>query len=850
MGDARARAAAEKDPPLLWLPEEISALILAEERRLILARQTQLDPGNTHVVDRCLITVPAYFGAEQIEATKEAGTLAGLVVMDLLQEPSAAAVYYCWKSKIQNGLFMVFDLGGGTFDVSVLRRQAGWSGVLGISGDNLLGGDDFDRVLAEYIRLAVGRDNPRCDLNLDMEKVEDRRIWEVLVFMAEGVKKALSRESAYLLRDTTLCDRRGARLNIDMKITRAQFEGLVAPLIDKCIPKCWEAIGKAKLKAGVSLAEVDQIFLVGGATHVPTVQREVRRRFCSGADTVPNTPAEIDRIVESVFGDDPAQTEQLRELVRDMMTRQERARCSEPMIDNPDLCVALGAAVQAGSHGAEVQGEHASVSITSPKTTSEATTLVAGKVTGEAGVNLQGAVAQLFGERVDVETPLDEEGAFAFRGVKLTKGVENSFDLRIVSATGQELATAIVTIAQVAEGSVRTAGPDSATTVSRPYALDVMHNGVLTRKVLVPSGASLPIDRQTHQLAVPDPNTGVIYFKVFQGFRLLKSIEAFVDPAVRPGALITFTFSVSRDHLMRATYQVAGDQAEHPVVIEPPDSLKPTRAEVSRVKDAIERELEYLDAVKRGSFQIRFKRLTDSAQEADEKGDEPKLIDRYEQLQGLHEEILREKVQLKPPLKEVEKSYGICGMLLDEIKKQQPDYADAEIRQNLKVTFDAAKAAYREKNQARYATHVETIQKAQKSLGHDYHRIIDEKVPLVKQAEDLIKQGLKEVEGLLQQADALVKTFEEKAKSETDPDAKSNLWNHAGQCGQCRDSLRTCQADLLELKGTYTSDPKAAIDKFYTLYPEIAHARNVLNQKASALDDQAPKTSVPVDLKG
>ncbi|MCX6630102.1 MAG: hypothetical protein NTW28_20990 [Candidatus Solibacter sp.] len=503
--------------------------------------------------------------------------------------------------------------------------------------------------------------------------------------------------------------------------------------------------------------------------------------------------------------------------------------------------------------GAEVQGEHASIVITSPRTTSEAAILVAGKVTGAAGVNLQGAMVQLFGERqaVEIETALGAEGAFAFRGVPLLAGVENVFDLFVVSGTGAELATSTVTIAQVAAGSVRAPGPDSATTVSRPYALDVMRHGVVTRKVLVPSGASLPIDRQTHELAVPDPNTGVIYFKVFQGFRLLKSIEAFVDPAVRPGTLITFTFTVSRDHLMRATYQVAGDPVEHPVVIEPPDSLKPTKAEVSRVKDAIERELEYLEPVKQGSFQIRFKRLAESAQEADEKGDEPKLIDRYEQFQGLHEEILREKVQLKPPLKEVEKAYGYCVMLLDEIKKQQPDYADGEIRQNLKVTFEAANAAYRDKNQARYAAHVEAIQKAQKSLGLDYHRIIDEKVPLVKQAEDSIKQGLKEVAGLLQQADALGGTFEEKARSESDQDAKSALQNHAAQCRQCRESLRTCQADLQELKGTYTGDPKAAIDRFYTLYPDIAHARNVLNQKASVLDDKAPKKeSVPIDLKG
>jgi len=855
MDDPRARAEVKKDPPLLWLPEEISALILAEERQQILIRQRELDPGNTHVADRCLITVPAYFGAEQMEATKEAGVLAGIEVLELLQEPSAAAVYYCWKSRIQDGLFMVFDLGGGTFDVSILRRQGGWSQVLGISGDNLLGGDDFDGALAEFIRATVAKENPGCDLQLDMARPEDKRIWDGLVFMAEGVKKALSREEDYLLRDTNASDRAGARLNIDMKITRARFESLIAPLIEKCIPKCWEAIAKAKLKSGVSLADMNQIFLVGGATHVPCVQLEVRRRFCSGEGAIPYTPAEVEAVVEGISGDDAQQTEELRKLAREMLSRQERAGCAKPMIDKPDLCVALGAAVQAGLYGVKMQGDHANIVVTSPRSTSEGATAIAGTVTASEGVKLLGATVYLTGDSTDVglEFTLSADGGFAFRGVPLRMGAESSFDLSVLSDEGFELARSRVKIAQVGVGSVRVPDPGSTATVSRPYTLNVVRHGIVTRKVLVPSGASLPIEREPYELAVPDPNKGVIYFKVFQGYRLLKSIEAFVDPTVRPGTPITFTFSIGRDHMMRATYQIAGDPDEHPVVIEPPDSLKPSKVDVSKLKDAISQEIEYLEPVKRESFKIRFEKLADSAREADAKGDEPKLIDRYEQLQGLREEILQDNVQIKPSWLEFEKSYGACTALLDSLKKQQPDYPDAEVRQNLSASRGAAKTAYGEKAQDRYAVHVEAVQNARKSLSRDYHRAVDETVSPVQRAKEMIGEHLEIAKNLLRKAEDAIRMLENNAKSAQDVTVKSSLINHSGQCRQCRDNVLTCQTGLMELMGSYTSDPKGTIDKCQTFSPILNNARNVLDQKQSILNDKVVSEQDPVlpwDLKG
>lgn len=826
--DAAKQEELKKDPPLLWLPEEISALILAEERRQIQSRLRELEPDKIQVADRCLITVPAYFGAEQMEATKEAGALAGLEVLELLQEPSAAAIYYCWKLRLQQGLFMVFDLGGGTFDVSILRLQGRLPQVLGISGNNFLGGDDFDRELAEMIRATAAKENPRHDLELGPE---DRGLRDALMFLAEGVKKALSREPDYLLRDTNARDRKGERFNIEMKITQARFETIIAPLVEKCIPKCWEAIAKAKLKAGVSLTDIDQIFLVGGATHVPYVQRVVRERFCGG---VVYQPEEINKIVVEIEGDDPEQTAALRELARDLMLRGERARCEAPMIESPDLCVALGAAVQAATYGVEEQGDHASILITSATSVSETPTTVAGKV---AGPDLAGATVYLSSQAlgVDLETDLEPDGAFLFRGIQLQSDAANTFDLSVLSKKGDELARFSVTIAHVATGLFPPPPVGSPSTVSRPYTLDVLRHGVVTRKVLVNSGASLPIE-QSHELAVPDPNKGVIYFNVYQGPRLLKRIEAFVDPATPPGTLITFTFSIGADHLMKATYRIAGEDTNHSVTINPPDSLKPGKQELAKLKDALEQELDYAAPLKRDSFRISLEKFERDLRDAEAKGDDPRFIDRYEQLQGLRDEMQRENVRIKPPWQEFEHSYNYCLAFLDAIKAQQPDYPDTNERENLRTTRDAAKVAFDEKAQDRYSECVNSLQKNRESLEREYHRRLEATVSPAEQAEALIESRLKKTQELLKKADALISRLDSRVKAEPDPEGGIDWKTHLQQCGQCMDDLKKCETGFLEAKAIQTSDPKMATDKCLSFNPILNNAENVLEHKQSILD--------------
>ena len=137
-------------------PEDVSAHILRALRDQMHEYLRSGAPADVEVrVGRAVITVPAYFDAPQLEATREAGTLAGLEVLGVLQEPTAAAMYHTWRSALGDGNFLIYDLGGGTFDVSVLRCLGGEYQVLAIDGDNFLGGDDFDRRFAEKLRVKL-----------------------------------------------------------------------------------------------------------------------------------------------------------------------------------------------------------------------------------------------------------------------------------------------------------------------------------------------------------------------------------------------------------------------------------------------------------------------------------------------------------------------------------------------------------------------------------------------------------------------------------------------------------------------------------------------------------------------
>ena len=233
-------------------PVEVSAEILKQLRK----------NAETHLrnVGGVVITVPAYFDDAQRQATKDAGRLAGLEVLRLLNEPTAAALAYGLDGR-KNGTFAVFDLGGGTFDITILRLDDGVFQVRSTGGDSALGGDDMDRALADVLLADMGFGEA------------DGRSPEIVRLAIDAARKA-----KHLLtdRDTVeleLPARGGA--TVAVRITRAMFESLIAPIVDKTGPACRRALKDAELKPG----DLDGVILVGGSTRIPAVRAFVRNLF-------------------------------------------------------------------------------------------------------------------------------------------------------------------------------------------------------------------------------------------------------------------------------------------------------------------------------------------------------------------------------------------------------------------------------------------------------------------------------------------------------------------------------------------------------------------------------------------
>src|SRR5436190_20840962 len=229
-------------------PEELSAMILQEVRRRA---------GNP---TRAVITVPAYFDDSQRQATRDAGRIAGLDVLRIVNEPTAAALAYGLDRR-RTGTVAVYDLGGGTFDCSILNIKDGVFKVLSTNGDTLLGGDDFDRALMTVVATELGLDLTQRDPEL-LQNLRD---------VAEKTKIALSLEPTAVF--ALELPRRG--LKVRRTFTRAELEELLKPFIDRTLERCRSALRDAELATN----QIDEVVLVGGSTRIPYVRRRVEEYF-------------------------------------------------------------------------------------------------------------------------------------------------------------------------------------------------------------------------------------------------------------------------------------------------------------------------------------------------------------------------------------------------------------------------------------------------------------------------------------------------------------------------------------------------------------------------------------------
>jgi molecular chaperone DnaK (HSP70) len=462
-------------------PEQVSAKIL--EYLAVLAKN-QLKED----IHQAVITIPARFDLQGQQATVEAARLAGLEVLTTMPEPVAAALAYGLQDEADNIKIFCYDLGGGTFDATVMKKDIEKGiDVLVFDGDPQLGGYNFDKEFAKWLLEGL---QSKYSLKLDFNKPEDMLIFEKLMYVAEKAKQQLSKELEVSIHEEELfSDHDGELVTIDMTVTRPQFEGMIRPLVEESLQISGRAIGKAKLEP----KDIDRVIMVGGSSRIPMIKQLL----------------------------------------------EERLGCKAELVD-PDMIIARGAAIKAGSLvGSSVEGISFLTEL--PKTCPLDNFDIHGQITLPDPVGLNVHIERADGN-FENDTQTDAEGKFSFDQVELVENVSSDFEIT-VGSPGKPIATHSFTVEQKPD----IIGPPSQTSSLTKNISLMLVTGL---HHVFKEGSYIPANTSETLRTVNDNETFLV-FDVYNGNQRIGEVRIDdIPPGLPAGSELKVDISLSDDFIL------------------------------------------------------------------------------------------------------------------------------------------------------------------------------------------------------------------------------------------------------------------------------------------------------------
>ncbi|MFI6344677.1 Hsp70 family protein [Streptomyces sp. NPDC050560] len=720
-----------------FTPPQVSAAILAEMKQQIEADVSRFDtPGVRWIVDRAVVTVPAYFDQPQIDATRQAAEQAGLEVLGLLHEPTAAASHYCWRTATQNGTFLVYDLGGGTFDVSVLRCTAGTFEVLGISGNNRLGGDDIDAAFARHLQHMLQEDDYALDLRPE-DDPEDRLRFSQLTILAEGAKKALTDRTEYMLRDAgRLMDKDGNPVVIETVLERSELDDVARPIIERTFTYCDEAIRRAQERAGITLADVDHIILAGGSTHMPLVREMVAQELCGTA--APDSP------------------------------RQVRAACSEPVYEQVDTVVALGAAVRAAAVGGlAVYDEQRTVRVSFHGTaaTGRTTTSVGGTVTALAeGLDLTDGQVRLTTTGYEDEADLSAEGAFSFKDVPVQPDAESNLTFEVYDGFGDLRATAGRPLAHSSGPAKPLGGSGGAAITSKAVLLEVdLGDGRKGRKELVPAMQSLPFEAD---FEFAHPGRSKVELRLFQQSVPIRVITVEVPSSTPRGTAVSMNVAMHENAAITVRGTIG--EATYDALLElPAEREMPSEGEIESLFKRFEDNVGYLPAGPQNTARAQWGMARKAFEDSKSNGDTSGAVHEFQELERVADSVGQNVVELTPPKQDFDELVQDCLTLHANLAENGvpggKPFDAAETARSIEEQRRRGERAWTNGDQFAYGEVIQALQRTYdylEGLRRTGPPVAD--LPVEVRAESLLRAGLQGVEEMLRVAMGSGRTSEQR----------------------------------------------------------------------------------------